>query len=185
LHTHIQQTIYDGQSEYDFIYHIIFVAQEPTLIVTTSGKFMISDGNYALLFSCHLLNIAHESCGQWPEVQAITQFFNSTNAQYKKFITTWCEFTENMYSVSRGYQNDATTFEFKESLRSTVKASASILDTGHLRKTHTIVTGEIQHVNGNKLSICCMEQLSRFFRTWQSQIVCTLNALIKYMPRMW
>jgi hypothetical protein len=77
---------------------------------------MITDGNYALLFRCHLLNIAHESCGQWPEVQAITQFLNSTNAPYKKVITTWWEFTENMYSVSRGYQNDATTFGLKESL---------------------------------------------------------------------
>jgi len=49
----------------------------------------------------------------------------------------------------------------------------------------TIVTGEIKYVNGNKLSICCMEQLSRFFRSWQSQTVCTLDALIKYMPQMW
>jgi len=76
--------------------------------------------------------------------------------------------SENMYAVSRGYHNDATTFEVKESLQRTVKASASILDTGHLGKTQTIVTGEIQHVNGNKLSISCMEQLSKFFRSWQS-----------------
>jgi hypothetical protein len=59
-----------------------FVAQEPTLIVITSGNFTITDGNYVLLFSCHLLNIAHESCGQWPEVHAITRFLNSTNAPY-------------------------------------------------------------------------------------------------------
>jgi len=93
---------------------------------------MITDGNYALLFSCHLPNIAHESCEQWLEVHAITRFFNSTNAPYKKFTTTWWEFTDNTYSVSRGYQNDATTFELKQSLRRTVKASASILDTRHL-----------------------------------------------------
>jgi hypothetical protein len=48
-----------------------------------------------------------------------------------------------MYAVSRGYHNDATTFELKESLQRTVKALASILDTGHLQKTHTIVTREI------------------------------------------
>jgi hypothetical protein len=77
---------------------------------------MITDGNYALLFSCHLPNIVHESCGQWPEVHAIIRFFNSTNAPYKKFTTIWWECTENMYSVSSGYQNDATTFELKESL---------------------------------------------------------------------
>jgi hypothetical protein len=50
-------------------------------------------------------------------------------------------------------------FELKESLHRTVKASASILATGHIGKMQTIVTGEIQHVNGNQLSICCMEQL--------------------------
>jgi hypothetical protein len=138
------------------------------MIVITSGNFMITDGNYALLFSCHIMNIAHESCGKWPEVHAITRFLNSTNEPYKKFITTWWVFTDNMYSVSRGYQNDTTTFELKQSLQRTVKASASILDTRYLRKMQTIVAGEIQHVNGNKLSICCMEQLSRFFRSWQS-----------------
>jgi hypothetical protein len=90
--------------------------------VITSGKFMIIDGNYALLFSCHLPNIAHESCGQWPEIHVITQFFNPTNAPYKKFITTLWECTENMYSASRGYQNDTTTSELKESLQRTVKA---------------------------------------------------------------
>jgi hypothetical protein len=55
-------------------------------------------------------------------IHAITQFFNLKNAPYKKFITTWWECTENTYSVSRGYQNDATTFEMKESLHRTVKA---------------------------------------------------------------
>lgn len=60
---------------------------------------------------------------------------------------------------AEGIKMTQLLFELKESLHRTVKASASILATGHIGKMQTIVTGEIQHVNGNQLSICCMEQL--------------------------
>lgn len=48
------------------------------------------------------------------------------------------------------------------------KPQQTFQTTGHLWKTQTIVTGELWYVNCYKRSICWMEQLPRFFRSWQS-----------------
>ena len=79
--------------------------------VITSGKFITTVGNNALSFSCHLPNIAHESCRQWPQVHAITQFLNATMRHARNSSPTDGN-SQNVFNQQR-YQNDASIFELR------------------------------------------------------------------------